>query len=338
MRPVRQTVHVLSAAGLLVCVPAWPAQPSRTPSPAPRAATAAAARKAAVKAAPAARKAPPRPAATAPVVTVTPAPLDPTRNLALYGITQVGDNHQAWLIDLTSREREPAGRGDSVFGFTVKEVGTDRVTLARAGRDYILRLGQKQVPGPGDPIPPPAALPAERWQRPAPVAAADEDVRPLPVVERFGGAPADTDGPPAPESRSDRRAGSRYRSERSGPFGGGYSPSPSYGPTGYPEDPEAYPGDYPDPYTGYPEAYPAEQGYPGSSVNIRAYGTTGPRGSTSSRRGARRVRPGGLPPTPQTARRRGEFRGDGPEDGAPAPIVNPQTLRRRRAGAPGPTN
>lgn len=74
------------------------------------------------------------------------APEPAPRNLVLVGITQVGDRTQAWLMDTDSRTREIVSPGQPAFGFRVKSVDADRVVLTRGGRNYALRLGERQVP------------------------------------------------------------------------------------------------------------------------------------------------------------------------------------------------
>jgi hypothetical protein len=73
-------------------------------------------------------------------------PLAAPRNLVLVGVTQVGDRSQAWLMDVDSRTKETVAPGGTAFGFRVKSVGPERVVLTRGGRDYALRLGERQVP------------------------------------------------------------------------------------------------------------------------------------------------------------------------------------------------
>lgn len=87
-----------------------------------------------------------RPApAAAPVLPAVVVNDDAVKNLALLGVTFAGGKDAAWLMDLNSRAREMAAVGESVFGFTVKEIEPDRVLLTRGGRDYSLRLGEKPI-------------------------------------------------------------------------------------------------------------------------------------------------------------------------------------------------
>jgi hypothetical protein len=97
-----------------------------------------------------------KPAAPAPTAPSTPsgprpapvAPDDPVKNVALSGVTHANNADQAWLVNLTSRDREAAAVGESAFGFTVKEIRAESVTLARGSESYVLRLGEKQIPTP----------------------------------------------------------------------------------------------------------------------------------------------------------------------------------------------
>src|SRR5437762_1984339 len=115
MRPVTQTIHLLSAAGLLAAgtaraAPARSGKPSAPPGPA-----AAQPHKAPVKPAPA-------PAGRdALAVSVAEAPVDPAKNIALVGVTEVGDEVRAWLVDIATQQRETVGTGDSAYGFKVKQ-------------------------------------------------------------------------------------------------------------------------------------------------------------------------------------------------------------------------
>lgn len=75
-----------------------------------------------------------------------PKPQPAPANLALIGVTEVGDRTQAWLMDLDSRTKETVSPGGTAFGFKVKSVGPERVVLTRGGREYSLRLGERKVP------------------------------------------------------------------------------------------------------------------------------------------------------------------------------------------------
>lgn len=74
-----------------------------------------------------------------------PAPEDPVKNLALFGLTREGETDQAWLVDLSNQEREVVPVGGTAFGFTVRKIGAESVTLARDSSEYQLRLGEKQI-------------------------------------------------------------------------------------------------------------------------------------------------------------------------------------------------
>ncbi len=86
----------------------------------------------------------------APVPSPSPAPTpaapeDPVKNLVLFGLTREDETDQAWLVDLTNQQREVVPVGGTAFGFTVRKIGADAVTLARGSDEYQLRLGEKQL-------------------------------------------------------------------------------------------------------------------------------------------------------------------------------------------------
>lgn len=71
---------------------------------------------------------------------------DPVKNIALTGVTREGRTDRAWLIDISRSDRETVARGESAFGFTVKEIQDEAVVLSQGGRDYTVRLGEKTIP------------------------------------------------------------------------------------------------------------------------------------------------------------------------------------------------
>jgi hypothetical protein len=77
------------------------------------------------------------------------AELDPVRNIALLGISGEGSDREALMMDTSSQERESASEGDRVFGFTLREIGSDSVTLTRGGDEYVVRIGAQSIPEPG---------------------------------------------------------------------------------------------------------------------------------------------------------------------------------------------
>lgn len=93
----------------------------------------------------------PEPAPKAPEKTPAPAPApapvpeSPVKNIALVGVTHTDQRATAWLVDTSSNQREEAAQGASAFGFTIKNVEDDAVVLERAGQDYTVRMGEKQV-------------------------------------------------------------------------------------------------------------------------------------------------------------------------------------------------
>jgi len=97
----------------------------------------------------------PRPAVAAPIaIQPQPVALQPdapvegeTRRpgLALVGITGVKDRDSAWIVDLATGERQVAAVGDAAFGYEVKSIRPDGVTLVRNAQEYDLRLGPIDV-------------------------------------------------------------------------------------------------------------------------------------------------------------------------------------------------
>lgn len=85
-------------------------------------------------------------AAAAPAAPATPAPVEsPVKNIALMGVTSRGSTEQAWLVDLNSGERETVAEGEPVFGFTLKDIDTESVVLAKGDDEYTLHLGEKPI-------------------------------------------------------------------------------------------------------------------------------------------------------------------------------------------------
>jgi hypothetical protein len=184
-------------------------------------------------------------------------PVPPPRTLALVGVTSVGARTEAWLVDLGTRRRVTLSVGESAFGYRLKRVDPERVVLTRGGKEFPLRLGEKNVPV--APAPPPvAAVP------PAAAVATPELVDPPlevpaePFEEPLSPAPDPVEPAAITPQRDLRRAPEFYPGY---PFGPGLSP----------EEAAAmgvYPGYYPgaqNPY--YPGLYPpfldAAQPYPG---------------------------------------------------------------------------
>jgi hypothetical protein len=84
---------------------------------------------------------------------VVPAP----RNLALQGLTQIGDRTQVLLVDLNTGKRATVALGESAFGYRVKGAQPEAVVLTRGGREFVVRLGDRTLPV--TPVPP-RAMPA----------------------------------------------------------------------------------------------------------------------------------------------------------------------------------
>jgi hypothetical protein len=315
MRPVQNRLPLLAAAGLLAAGTASAAQSPEAPRPVQEVVRRQAESRTAQNQPPA------RGAAAA-------AAVDPSRNIALVGVTQVGDRAQAWLVDTASRRRATAGPGEPALGFIVREVRPESVVLIREGRQYVLRLGEKEVPATTTTvIPAPFPLRGSTGRRPS----AAEDPR---AGDFSAVVPSDL-FPPGNGSRPS----DRIEPDGNAPYNDPGPPSVPYNYNGYP-GPWAVGLGYPG-YPGYPEGmmpYPEETGpYPGYPYG--PYGTIPFPGAApwdtpgAARREGSLFVPNttGLPLNPQTARRRGV---PVPTGGvAPAQpsgvITNPQTLRRR---------
>lgn len=95
-----------------------------------------------------------RPRKTAPPAspkTVTPAPAvdppdSPVQNIALMGVTHTDGEDQAWLVDVSTQEREVVDEGDAAWGFTVKQIAEEQIVLARGTDQFTIRLGEKEIP------------------------------------------------------------------------------------------------------------------------------------------------------------------------------------------------
>jgi hypothetical protein len=267
--------------------------------------------------------------AAAPVAaqgTSAPGSAVPPRNLALIGVTQVGDLSKAWLVDLDTNRRETAGPGGLAFGYRVKQVGADRVILTRSGRQFVLKLGDRNVPVREAPV-----VRTPPLLRVAPIAIPESVV---PTRDPESGTFPDVTAPPLPEEsiapppEPVRREAPVEPEPVPEPTPRGYAYVPGYGyvPVTSPYDPTlggyafpeyGYPYGFPaTPAYGYPYGFPVEPSYP------PLYGAPSAPLPVFSRYPAIRS-------NPQTGRRRsGSYFGSGP-------ATNPQTLRRRgQFGAP----
>jgi hypothetical protein len=281
----------------------------------------------------------------------------------LIGVTQLGDQVRAWLVDLDTQQRDTVGVGDSAFGFAVKQVGAESVVLTRGGRDFVLRLGQKPTVTGAVPSVQPQALSANGGQAPVPDVSARE-VAPVRRARRFAirarSTPNDAPVPREAAIPGSEMPGEAISESEQPRFLNPQAIRPGFaGPTGLPEMPGVgypyYPGSisgmapyaygtpngfeppygyetpygYESPYgpQGYPEppagTYP--YGYPGVSPSLVGTPLMGPPAGMVTT-------PAGPPPraiNPQTARRRSglSFGADTPGAGS---FTNLQTLRRRR--------
>jgi hypothetical protein len=50
------------------------------------------------------------------------------------------------LVDIETEEREVAAEGESAFGFTVRDIQPESVLLAQGDDEFVLRLGEKEIP------------------------------------------------------------------------------------------------------------------------------------------------------------------------------------------------
>ena len=256
----------------------------------------------------------------------------PPTNVALIGVTEVAGKTQAWLVDLRTQRRETVSPGQEAFGYRVKRVDPERVTLTRGKQQFTVRLGEKPLPVATAPavVPPAPVLirPAQRMPRvtaarievpveefqPEIAPPVTTNVEPQPSPERtpapefYPGYPGQPDYGFAPGYGFDPRY-----PEMTDPYPNGYFGYPGYG-SGYPRmSPEAsgYPDYLGQPYPGalYP-TWPAPYGMSGVPATTgpdflgNVSGPRGPRwnSQTSRRRGA--FLPGGTPTNPQTQRRR----------------------------------
>jgi hypothetical protein len=95
---------------------------------------------------------PPRPAGP-------PRPPDPLADLALTGVIQAGDALKALIEHISTRVGQYVIVGDMIDGFRVKLIRVDSVVLEKGGREYTLRLGQKELPAAPVAAPPPKEAP-----------------------------------------------------------------------------------------------------------------------------------------------------------------------------------
>lgn len=278
-------------------------------------------------------------------VMAQPRVVPPPHMLALVGVTSVGARTQAWLVDLSTRQRATLSVGESAFGYRLKRVSPERVVLTRGGQDFPLRLGEKDVLAAASRAPIAAVAP--------PPSAALPEVA-SPPVEEPRARPAEP-APPVPEPVTAAPTQQRdvFRTPELYP---GYPFSPRLSPEeaaalgvypGYYSGAESpyYSGLYPPfpdalvPYPGAPSNYPA-WAYPGVQSAYPAWAYPDPTLDPLSARypamgrmespwtpapAFSRYDSGAAGPrwNPQRSRRySGHFGG-----GAPS---NPQTLRRRR--------
>lgn len=261
-------------------------------------------------------------------VTVPAPPEDPTKHVALMGITHANGEVSAWLVDLRDQQREIVGVGDRAFGLTLKEIDPESVVLTRGDEEFELRLGQKQIASAsgggstytaasGDEDQGPGGLEGERRGRRGGFPGFGGEGF-SGRLSRSGGFPSFGGGFSGRGSRSGGDRSSRYSGSSAGSssdssgssrYGSGSSGSGRSGSSsgGYGRSSSG----------GYGRSSGSGgSGFAGNSGGNSAsqFSSAGAVGSTSN---------------PQTARRNGaRLSGDSAPVEAPAPITNPQTTRR----------
>jgi hypothetical protein len=112
-------------------------------------------------------------------------PPDPLADLALTGITQVGERLRALLEKVSTRTGRYVSVGEEFHGFRVVEIQADSVVLEKDGEQQTLSMGAKRLSPGTDERPAPAAKTTEdaQVQTPKPVAPRG---RPPEMGEGFG--------------------------------------------------------------------------------------------------------------------------------------------------------
>ncbi|MCC2667731.1 MAG: hypothetical protein K0Q72_202 [Armatimonadetes bacterium] len=141
----RLATSVPESDPLLDTAPSYGAPRISLPAPAKKSSTPAPARITAPRL-PAVTPAPTVTEVKTPAPAPAPQPVSPVKSIALMGVTNRGDVETAWLVNVDSQERELAEVGDRAFGLTIKEIEPEAVVLTGGGEDYLLRLGDKQIP------------------------------------------------------------------------------------------------------------------------------------------------------------------------------------------------
>ena len=101
-------------------------------------------------------------------------PPDPLADLALTGVTQVGERLRALLEKVSTRTGRYVSVGDEFHGFRVVEIRADSVVLEKDGEQRMLSMGAKR-------------LSSETQERPAPTTEKTEEAQaqtPKPVAPR----------------------------------------------------------------------------------------------------------------------------------------------------------
>lgn len=82
----------------------------------------------------------------APAPAPAPTAADQVKNIALVGVTHSDGEDHAWLMDVSTQEREVVDEGGAAWGFTVKDISDEQIILARGTDQFTIRLGDKEVP------------------------------------------------------------------------------------------------------------------------------------------------------------------------------------------------
>lgn len=213
----------------------------------------------------------------------------PIRNIALVGVTNSGGAASAWLMDTETRERASAQVGGSAFGFTVAQIRDESVLLRRAGHSYPVRLGERPIAVVG-----PASESVGEPAPERPTTAPEPAAAGARAGYRSSSGESAAASPAAPFSNPESLRGREAAVTR----------APRDLPTGTPEPAATSPG------SGGADSPDAAGDLPGSPSDSAGYS-------------------GGYTTNPQTARRRhSHLIGSATSVKSPAPIVNPQTLRR----------
>ncbi len=152
---------------------------------------------------------------------VPTAPANPVQNIALMGVTHMGEDDRAWLVDVESQEREVVGEGEEAFGFTLKTIDDEQVLLVRGDEEFTIRMGDKHIPPPPGSEAVAASTPASTM----PVSSYGGPSGRSDRRSRFSGSPSRSYSGSSSSRSYDRSSRSDYSSSR---FSGRSFPSSSF--------------------------------------------------------------------------------------------------------------